>query len=45
MKIRLVLGMVLFGLVLSVLACGDNKPPMVPDQDQDHAAQPDASVD
>jgi predicted small lipoprotein YifL len=33
MKLRLVFAFVLAALVTSALACGSDKPPMVPDQD------------
>ena len=43
MKIRVILAFVLAAVVTNV-ACND-KPPMVPDQDQTPAATPDASAD
>jgi hypothetical protein len=43
MKIRLVLAFAL-AVVLTGMACND-KPPMVPDNDQTPAATPDASAD
>jgi len=44
MKIRLALAFVLLAAVVSSIACND-KPPMVPDQDQTPATTADASAD
>jgi hypothetical protein len=45
MKIRLVLAFVLAAVVVTTtIACND-KPPMVPDQDQTPATTPDAAAD